>query len=195
MSTPRQEWLGDWLYVSLDGEMSGVDLETGAGLISVGAATFNGDEVDTYYSVLNPGEMTWSLEAERVHGLSRHTVEAGPSRQVVDLELSSWLRELGGSEGQVVPVGVNFASFDAGFFKKYLPSTSSLLSHRTIDINSLCFTWAVSQGKEFSQVKAEAYDWANTTLESRGVPVVEHNAGYDAYQALLAWSYFLRKAA
>jgi len=195
VTNERSEWQGQWLYVSLDGEMTGIDLTSGAALISVGAATWEnkpGESIHTYYSMMNPGEMTWSPEAAAVHGLSQQEVKQSKSASEVDDELSQWLTNLGASRGQVIPVGVNFASFDGPFFKKYLPKTSALLSHRTVDINSLCFTWACATGKSFSEVKTQMYAMANNLLDESGIPVREHDAGFDAAQALTVWHAFVQ---
>lgn len=191
---------GDLVVLGMDGEMSG-EPEEGGALIQAGFAAVTGEGTQVFNSVLNPGPMQWVERAAQVHGLSRDVVEQASAAAVVDDLASDWLRRHGGVDGlrQVVTVGFNVGAWDHPFFRAALPRTMAMVSRRTIDLNALCFTldgWdpnprAAAAARDWAGWKRSAKAYAAKTLAREGFTVAEHDAGYDAAEALHAWL-FLR---
>jgi hypothetical protein len=188
-----------FVFVGLDCETSAVDLASGARLIQAGVAVWSaapGGEVDIFCSLLRQDVMEWSDEAAAVHQIPREALTDAPLPSDVDSLLYDWMCRRGAVAGRqiVIPVGLNVGSFDLPFFQQALPRFSSLLSHRTVDLNSLCFTFAgwdpCPSGvfpRGFESWKSAMKDEANSHLAQSGFVVREHDAGFDAAQALLGW--------
>lgn len=189
----------DWTLVGLDGEMSSSELHEGGRLIQAGAAAWvdePGGAVTTFTRLIRHDEMTWSDRAAAVHGISRDELSAAPRAAEVDEELRDWLLENGGVDGRrlIVPIGLNVAAFDMPFFRQALPHASLLIARRAVDLNALCFTYAGWEPNSKSRAVRDFAGWkrsmkvaANNELARRGIEVREHDAGFDAAQALLGW--------
>jgi hypothetical protein len=182
----------------LDCETSSASIASGGRLIQAGLAVWSGDHgttVEVFSSLVHQTEMEWSPEAAAVHNIDRSRIERAPSAVEVDAAASAWLIERGAVPGErtVVPVGLNVGSFDLPFFAQALPRTSSLLSHRVVDLNSLCFAfdgWSPAGPNAavgFQQWKQAMKATANAALAAQGWPADDHDAGFDAAQALLGF--------
>jgi len=190
---------GPWVLIGLDGEMSSADIVTGGKLIQAGAAAWSGPRgslVETFTSLIRQVDMEWSDRAAQVHGLSREQVDEAPEASEVDDAFHAWLIAHGGVEGRriLVPVGLNVASFDMPFFREALPRSAALFARRAVDINALCFTYEgwdpnprCTTPRDFAGWKRSFKSEANARLAAAGVPVREHDAGFDAAQALVGW--------
>ena len=189
-----------WVFIGLDGEMSSAELEQGGRLIQVGAAVWSGrpgEDCETFSSLIFLDEsMPWSERAAQVHGIPRADLASAPSPVEVDKLFYAWLIAHGAQEGSriIVPIGLNVAAFDMPFFRLTLPRSSSLIARRAVDLNAICFSYdgwdpnPRSDGsRDFAGWKRSMKIAANTWLSEHGVPVREHDAGYDALQALVGW--------
>jgi len=183
----------------LDGEMSSADLETGGKLIQAGAAAWAdepGGPVDVFTRLIRHDEMEWSERAFMVHGITKEEIAAAPRPEEVDSGLREFLISHGATPGQrtVVPIGLNVGSFDMPFFRDSLPGASSLIARRCVDLNSLLFTFSGwdpyevgSNFRDFGGWKRSMKNAANSIIEKSGLVGREHDAGYDAAQALIGW--------
>lgn len=186
-----------WVFVGLDGEMSSVDLAAGGRLIQVGAAAWRhepGGPLDVFCSLLLPDgfdEAQWSDEAFAVHRISRSRVAAAATASEVDARLTDWLLAHGAIQDRkvVVPVGFNVGSFDMPFLNRDLPVSAGLCSRRALDVNALCFAFAgwnpAGPARDFAGWKTAMKAAANGFLDDQGMATTEHDAGFDAAQALV----------
>lgn len=189
--------------IGLDGEMSCSEIATGGRLIQVGAAAWvdePGGEVETFTSLIGYPADSWTPEswtdiAESVHGLTKQDIADAPPSPEVDRRFRDWLLTHGGVDGRrlLVPVGLNVMAFDMPFFRTAVPYSSALLSRRGLDVNGVLHTYAGwdpspnAVGRDFYAWKRAFKTSANRELARRGMDVREHDAGYDAAQALLGW--------
>lgn len=193
-------------FFGLDGEMSGADLHEGGRLIQIGVAALPGGPSDlgkaeTFASLLNPGEMSWELEAEAVHGYSMQEVQKSDSASSVDEALYDWMLANGASPKRrdCIAVGFNVGSFDLPHLHEVLPKTASLFSRRSVDLNALCFTLdglaRDGEAMSWEQWKQLAKSYAITRITTLGYSDgAPHDAGYDALIHLYGWQ-FLRSVA
>jgi DNA polymerase III epsilon subunit-like protein len=188
----------DWVFIGLDGEMSSADITTGGALIQAGAASLDPatNTVEVFSSLIRPpSRYEWSERAAAVHGISEEQLKAAPSAEQVDEELHEWLLAHGAVAERrvVVPVGLNVASFDLPFFKTALPRATALLARRSVDLNAVLFTlehWdpnPKSAPRDFAAWKRSMKTHANRVILERGLGAREHDAGFDAAQALIGW--------
>lgn len=190
----------------LDGEMSGVETTLGHRLIQIGVAvdtTPDGEALETpdlfvSYIGWHDEDLTWSDQAERVHGISRETVLSAPPAYEVDEALCEWLYDHGAdpsSRRKQIMCGFNVGVFDAPFLAIALPKTKEFFARRYADLNPLSFVLASSKveynGASMSSAgwkrrfRAEGLEYA----QSAGRFAAEHDAGTDALQALGAWRF------
>jgi DNA polymerase III epsilon subunit-like protein len=186
------------VFIGLDGEMSSADINTGGALIQAGAASLDPatGTVEVFSSFIRPPEgYEWSERAAAVHGISEEQLKDAPSAEQVDKELYAWLLAHGAIAERrvVVPVGLNVASFDLPFFKATLPRATALLARRSVDLNAVLFTlenWdpnPKTEPRDFSGWKRSMKTHANRVVLERGFGTHEHDAGFDAAQALIGW--------
>lgn len=181
----------------LDGEMSSAEIKEGGKLIQAGAAVWKdeeGGEIEVYSSLIRQDEMQWSERASQVHGITREEVAAARPAEIVDAEMEEWLLAHGGVAGRklLIPIGFNVASFDFPFFEQTLPRSRAIISRRAVDLNAACFTFEgwdpnpkSSQDRDFYSWKKSMKAHANARLAELGFKEGEHDAGYDAAQALV----------
>lgn len=178
-------------YIGLDGEMSGTEIEFGARLIQIGFAFEDGAH---YNAFLNPGKMSWSYEAQEVHGITQDRVNDFMSATEIDQRAYEFLTGRGldpKRRAQAIPVGWNVGSFDMPFVKKSMPKTYGLFSRRVVDLNSLCF--ALDGRKDngmpvkFETWKRRSKDYAINRIGYEDA----HDAGWDARMSLYCF-YYLR---
>lgn len=190
-------------FIGLDCETTGANIDDGASLIQVGAATFDSTGVtDVYRSLVNPGHLRWSHEAFAVHGIPADDVRAARPHSTVDAEAAAWLTQrTGAARGtrSLIAVGFNVGAFDFRFLNRWMPDTMSLFTHRCVDLNSLCFALdstapADSESEwTWTQWKAAAKTYAREQLQAADVHGGAHDAGWDAAEAVLCFTW-LRKA-
>lgn len=180
-----------FMFVGLDGEMSGTELSEGARLIQIGLALDNA----AYTANINPGELSWDPEAEAVHKIPRESLPSEPNADVTDANAYSFLVSLGADpkrRNNTIAVGWNVGSFDMPFVKETLPQLNSLFSRRTVDLNALCFAL---DGKEENGMRVNAETWKKRSkeyaIEKIGYEDA-HNAGWDAKMSLYCF-YYLRE--
>ncbi len=192
--------------VGLDGEMSAASLADGGRLIQAGLALRSGSGVEVFSSLIGWADapMLWEDRAAAVHGIERRRLDDAPAPHEVDRAASAFLTEraLAGPREEGVPrvtlvtVGFNVAAFDHPFFRHALPLTTSLLSRRAVDLNALCFAldgWdpdpKVASPRTWSGWKRTSKRYANARLAAEGHAGGEHDAGWDAAQALYVLEY------
>jgi DNA polymerase III alpha subunit (gram-positive type) len=177
-------------YIGLDGEMSSADIHTGGKLIQIGMAKMQDGKMISIASMLNPGSMEWSEEAEAVHEFTQDYVEKfGLDPSLVDQELASWVGH-GLERRDTIAVGFNVGSFDMPFVKQSLPILFSKFSRRTVDLNALIFSLSDTD-KEFQKIKANAKRYAEQQMNNMfdGFKNRQHDAEYDSVMALYCFEY------
>lgn len=184
------------LVIGLDGEMSASDLEAGGRLIQGGIAVFDDGGVQVTSELMSWPDMRWDPRAAEVHQLPRDVVDAAQTVEEADEVLYSWLLARGAVAHRrtLITVGFNVGAFDHPFFRHALPRAMSVISRRTIDLNAVCMTldgWDPSPRcttpRDWSGWKRSAKNAAKSYLDAAGVEGVEHDAGYDAALAIVAW--------
>ena len=183
------------MFIGLDGEMSGNDIEGGSVLIQIGFSVISkSGYLRTKHWNLRPvnlKEMVWSKEAEGVHKITIEQVTSFPICYEVDNEVYKWLTEaIGLSTGKSdnIPVGWNVSGFDMPYVKKYLPKTYALFSRRTADLNAICFALDGFDDRSASEWKIKSKKYAlnlNPETDTYGA----HNAGWDAEMSILCFRY------
>lgn len=183
------------LVVGLDGEMSSTDLSGGGRLIQAGLAVCTDRGVDVFSELIRWPALDWSQDAARVHGIQRAQLADARHADEVDDAAYHWLVARGAScTRQAVSVGFNVSSFDHPFFHHALPRTMGLISHRAIDLNSLCFTLDGAPGPSgtpmtWMEWKERAKLSGAAALAALGFLGQEHDAGYDAALAITTWGF------
>lgn len=179
-----------YLYVGLDGEMSGY-LEDGGRLIQIGLTVRKPDgELDTLSVLINPGKMSWSEESAAIHEISlSDVVEVGLPNDVVDQLCYDWLIVHGADPKKrklTIPVGFNIIGFDMPFIKEQLPQTYSLFSRRMGDLNGMIWMLQGKDGLGFTGWKDAAINHAHSILPDFN----PHDAGWDSARHLLCFEFF-----
>ena len=178
-------------YIGIDGEMSGNDIDVGHKLIQIGLAKYNeSGGMDHVGYLLNPGEMTWSMEAQEVHQFTREYVEEfGILPTTADPITAKWANP-GNQRRDFVMVGFNVGSFDRPFIKQTLPITYGKFSRRSVDINSLIFAMS-DTNEDFERIKADAKNYAFAKMEGmfNDFKNRQHDAEYDAVMSLYCFEY------
>lgn len=177
-------------YIGIDGEMSGNDIDAGAKLIQIGMAKYVDGDMQSIGYMINPGEMSWSEEAEAVHQFTKDDIALyGLSPALVDREASQWANP-GEQRRDFVMVGFNVGSFDRPFIKQTLPLLYGKFSRRSVDINSIIFGLS-NTDKEFNRIKQAAKEYAFIKMEGMfdGFKNRQHDAEYDAVMSLYCFEY------
>lgn len=192
--------MSDTVFVGLDGEMSGANIEDGHVLIQIGAAVRVNNTVDTFSSLLkvdSRGEGWWDERAAKVHNIPIEKVDGAPPAAEVDSQLAGWLLERGAIFGRrfLVPVGFNVVAFDMPFVRQALPETAELFSRRGVDLNALMYAaegWDPNPRnatRKWSGWKRSAKKAVAPQVDVLCPGVTDHDAGYDAVQALLIFEW------
>lgn len=177
-------------YIGLDGEMSGTEINSGHKLIQIGMAKYVDEQMTSIGTLLNPGAMAWSEQAESVHEFSREYIEQnGEDPAMVDQMLADWVNPTT-KRRDFVMVGFNVGSFDLPFLRQSLPILSSKLSRRVVDLNSLIFALSDTNAS-FERIKMSAKNYAFQQMEGMfdGFKNRQHDAEYDAVMSLYCFEY------
>lgn len=156
---------------------------------------------DTFVSYIGQpeDEMVWHPQAAAIHNIPKETILSAPAPDVVDDKLFAWIKEQCGDRDPershfLTPCGWNVGAYDMPFALQSLPRTHSILSRRTIDLNSVCMSMdklhkvdGSKAGRVALKKRAKAY--AASVLTKHDINIGEHDAGYDAQQALLCLEY------
>ena len=179
------------MVVGLDCETSTASLRDGGRLIQARLAVASTSGVETLCALVAWPSLSWDPASEQVHGISRDSLEGAAGADQVDELCRQWLLAHGADEDtpNVLTVGFNVGSFDHPFFSHALPRTMELVTHRTLELNSvlLSLDGLAPRGGEprsWQEWKRHAKAHAAGWLESVGVVGREHDAGYDAALAL-----------
>ena len=178
------------VIIGVDGEMSGTELEKGHRLIQIGFSVIKEDGLQMFFRNLNPGELVWNEDSEKVHKIPLDFVKSSPSAKTIDEECYEWLVKNGvdsAGRNYNIPVGFNVGSFDMPFIKHSLPKTYSLFSYRTIDLNAICYALDGKDGLDSAAFKKLAKEYAVKKIG--GIGLEEHNAGYDSMLHIYAFKY------
>ena len=177
-------------YIGLDGEMSGIDINNGHKLIQIGLAKMVDGKMLSTSSLLNPGEMAWSEEAQAVHQFTIEDIKSrGADPDLVDLKLADWVSTKADRQRTIV-VGFNVGSFDMPFVSQTLPTLRSRLSRRSVDLNSILFALSDTDS-QFQKLKSKSKDYAIEKMDGmfEGFKNRQHDAEYDAVMALYCFEY------
>jgi DNA polymerase III epsilon subunit-like protein len=177
-------------YIGLDGEMSGNDIDSGHKLIQIGMAKYVDGVVYSTGTLLNPGVMEWSYQAQDVHQFTQEDIEKyGEDPAMVDQMLADWANPTV-HRRDFVMVGFNVGSFDRPFIKQTLPILYGKFSRRSVDLNSVIFAMAETNG-QFERIKAASKDYAFEKMEGafEGFKNRQHDAEYDAVMSLYCFEY------
>lgn len=179
--------------IGLDIETSTNNPQTGF-ILQIGIAHYNDDKIVTKEWLINYptsfwDEGNWSSDSYLVHQISKEKLhESELNIQKLDLLIYTYLKELN-QEGLLIPVGFNVGSFDLFFIKKEMPKLNSLLSHRTIELNSLFLL----HSRKGDYIKEKWADTKNAVINNQISKLKEnklHSAGFDAKLALLILDQF-----
>ena len=196
------------MFLGLDFETSGADIDDGAVPIQVGIASFPFGDAEVFVRDIGSWNWTdepwvddhvggrlatWSEDAYDVHRIPRERLRAAPSAGLVDVWAAAEVERIAGN----VPrpwrnvVGWNVAGFDLAFAKRFMPETMKKLSYRTVDLNAIVFSIAGDSVGDYHDVKKEAKDYAAAEVAATGLFDGDqwHDAGYDALAALYAFEY------
>lgn len=177
-------------YIGLDGEMSGTEIDAGHKLIQIGLAKIVDGQMTSTSSLLNPGEMLWSEEAEAVHQFTQETIaNDGVLPELIDPTLADWV-SLKPNKQRTIAVGFNVGSFDLPFVSATLPLLRGRLSRRSVDLNSILFALSDTDS-QFQKIKSKAKDYAIERMAGMfdGFKDRQHDAEYDAVMALYCFEY------
>ena len=178
------------LFVGIDGEMSGPELEKGHRLIQIGVSVRTPDGLDSISFLLKPRlDMLWDDESAKVHQIPLATLEKdGIDEKEADQLLYNWLIAHGANPRQrakTVPVGFNIIGFDMPFIKMQLPKTYSLFSRRMADLNGMLWLLHGKNNKNMDSWKKMALDYAEMNLPDFN----PHDAEWDAKRHLLCFEW------
>ena len=177
-------------YIGIDGEMSGTEIDSGHKLIQIGMAKYVDERVFSTGTLLNPGVMEWSEQAEGVHQFSREDIEKyGEDPAMVDQMLADWANPTN-HRRDFVMVGFNVGSFDKPFIKQTLPLLYGKFSRRSVDLNSVIFAMSETNG-QFERIKEASKNYAFEKMDGMfdGFRNRQHDAEYDAVMSLYCFEY------
>jgi|SRR6266853_40786 len=168
------------IYCGLDIETTGLDLNKDHRLIQLalvyGPATW-------VYDVLPIGVMTIDPRAMEVNKFTLSRIEGGVPNDELDHDLSKYLLNEFKPES-LTAVGWNIGSFDLPFLKKELPKTSTLFSHRVVDLSGICILAAERKSLNWRNLKEV---WHKAAEEAMNEKAQWHDALWDARAALKVW--------
>lgn len=176
-------------YLGLDCEMTGTNMDAGHELCQVGAATESGE---VFVSEIHCNLINVDTDSMAVHGIDPGWLKEGaPRASVVDDRLAYFIQQSMGNRHKAVPVGWGVSYFDMPWVRKYLPRTAAMLSRRSVELGSVCYTVGVTFGLSPDVLKRRAKRYAEDELTTHQGPARWHNAGFDAQAALLSWQYLM----
>jgi DNA polymerase III epsilon subunit-like protein len=185
------------MYIAIDGETTGKEINEGSALIQIGAAVYRDGQLYSTHVTFNPKDpdMVWSEEAEKIHGISLEQIEnAELDASQADDFLYDWFianKVNPKDKYHNFPVGWNVASFDMPYIKKYLPKTFKLFSYKSVDLHSVCCSLDGKKGLSEKRWKEAAKKYASTICPERE-GYKAHNAEWDSVMSLGCFN-FLRK--
>lgn len=141
--------------ISLDLETSGVDIEKGVTILSIGMVHLaTGAE---FYREAKHDLLVVEPRASRVHQLDMNSLDIGEKETLASIDLLArlWLGDVTKVEKQhrLISLGWNVAGFDMPFVRKFLPKTASQFSYRSIDLNAVLFAEDVVRGRALLETK------------------------------------------
>lgn len=188
--------------------MTGTSLNEGAELLQIAAVgplssyapprLINRQDQKVYQSTVGITESAyWDLEAESIHGITKEEALQGKTSELVDIEFTNWLIELGANKKRrlIVPVGFNVGSFDMKFIKRFLPKSFELFTRRAVDLNGICFSMDglkyFGETKSAEQWKSLAIQYGRYRMSVEGDKGVAdaHDAEFDAWVHAYAWEF------
>lgn len=185
------------IIVGLDGEMS-APLNQGGKLIQAGFA-FNPEPGKISYtsSIIKHETMTWNTDAAEVHKITKTQVEQARTANILDNKFDVLIREMfpKARNRQLLMTGFGVSGFDRPFFDSTLPTTMKHFSRRHLDLSTICLFLSGSTkpggGGVFNDrsFKAAAKNHARNVLKNHNVYGREHDAGFDAILALVAYDF------
>lgn len=197
--------MGKPVYIGLDLETDGIDIDAGTVPIQIGVSSGMGPGAN-YSSLIGwpldntlgwPPIDSWSESSEAVHGIPIERVRGAYSDGLtswdVDNTVFEWMTASGIGPHSAVLVGWNVGTFDFPFVRRYLPRVATLCSYRFADLNALCFSIALA-GKRRANKSDQALGFETwkkrakaAAAEMMGGTPRWHDAGYDATASLLQW--------
>lgn len=197
------------IYIGLDLETSGTDIDAGSVPIQVGVSVgsyshmkslIGGWEFNKQPSSAYPA--TWDDRAALIHNIDPSLVgpDCDPEEwpTVVDRKVVSFLTRIANvGPREAVLVGWNVGTFDFPFVRQFLPATAALCSYRFVDLNAVVFSMAEAGRRRAYQpdqaIGAKAWKARAKKAAERmmGGEPKWHDAGYDATASLLEWSWLV----
>lgn len=181
------------MFVGLDLETSGVDVDAGAVPIQLGMSLGG---LSTFSELIGWnfafGQETWDGKAAEIHKIPLDDVRNAPSPDTVARMALGWLPEH--KERSLIGVGWNVGTFDFPFIARYMPSLARSFQYRFVDLNAVCFTLGMAGNRGMNGDQAFGYKaWKNRAKKAAeqmiGTESRWHDAGYDAAASLFAWWY------
>jgi hypothetical protein len=172
----------DLLFYGLDIETTSTRIE--GELIQIGIYV----DSELYYvsDVGHRGNIYYEASALQVNQFTWERIFGGTPAFTVDAALEKFMFKVaskypGVKYQNMIPVGLNIASFDIPFIKKTLSRFSRLLSYRSADVNAVLYSMTDNL-EEYVHLKNVVREEARllTTVEG-----AEHDALYDAELGLI----------
>jgi oligoribonuclease (3'-5' exoribonuclease) len=167
----------------------GLDIETTSSkidgeLIQIGL--YVDDELYYVSDVGHRGNIYYEAAALQVNQFTWERVFNGVPAFTVDADLERFMFKVMSKYPNVkynnmIPVGLNIASFDIPFIRKTFPRFSRLLSYRSVDINAVLYSM-VDSLEEYMYLKNIVREEARLLTSVEGV---EHDALYDSELGLI----------
>lgn len=173
-------------YIGLDFEATGTNPWGLSVPIQIGLALVDGSEFSSYIGGWTFPPYEWNDEAYEVHRISKDDVtNKYPDVATVDSLAAAWLAGMIGSTGRMwhIAVGWNIASYDRQFITRWMPLLNSLISYRSVDLNTLLF-YKTDTEQEYVALKKR---WNEETEQHLFIQPQYHDALYDAKRALRTW--------
>jgi len=185
-------------------EFWGVDLETSGTTrrhvpIQLGICSPSGETRSWLIKGWSWDAWKWDDEAAEVHGITKERLEdEGQYAYDVADEAARFVHAYSGTYyARRKPTGWNVAKFDMPYIDEHLIRLANTMSYQGVDLAAVVFAMSVAFGVTFGAdpqtIKADAKAHAKKELKKRGVQTAEHDAGYDAAEAVLVWQYLTER--
>lgn len=176
-------------YLGCDIETTGSEFKFEHKTIQIGVYDPKTQTLFREYVGWNEGTFEMEPEATAVHKIPREMILAARPASEVDTMLLNWLVSRGVRAKRGIIVGFNVGVFDMPFVRRDLPTASRHISYRCVDLNAILMSMAVATGVSWLKLKEKAKAYARSVLATEMPDLTQHDAGYDAREAILCWQW------